>query len=93
MAQVSKFRVGKIYWMNSVCDSNCYWYYKVISRTEKTIVLAEVRKDGTKRGDAEARFRINPWLTEIRGVESVKPHGTYSMSPILSANNIHIIEK
>ena len=92
MAQIKQFKVGKIYKMNSICDSDCWWYYKVISRTKSTIVLAEVRKDGTKRGDEEARLRINQKLTELRGAESVKPHGTYSMSPTLSADNIHTIK-
>lgn len=92
MAQVKQFKVGKMYKMNSICDSDCWWYYKVISRTTSTIVLAEVRKDGTKIGDAVARFRIRKMLTQIRGAESVKPHGTYSISPTLSADNIHSIK-
>ena len=89
MAQVKQFKVGNMYKMNSICDSDCWWFYKVISRTKSTIVIVEVRKDGTKIGDVSARFLINKKLTELRGAESVKPHGTYSMSPTLSADNIH----
>ena len=89
MAQVKEFKVGKIYKMNSICDSDCWWYYKVIRRTKSTVVVAEVRKDGTKRGDAVARVRIRKMLTQIRAAESIKPQGTYSMSPTLSADNIH----
>ena len=92
MAKVKQFKVGKMYKMNSICDSDCWWYYKVIKRTQLTVVVAEVRKDGTRRGDAQARFRINPKVTEMVGAECISPLGTYSMSPTLSANNIHTIK-
>ena len=92
MAQAMKFRVGKIYWMNSICDSNCYWYYNVINRTKRTVNIIQVNEDGTQRGK-EARFRICQGLSVLRGAESIKPLGTFSMSPTLSADKIHIIEK
>ena len=92
MAQVSKFRVGKIYWMNSVCDSDCYWYYKVIRRTEKTVVLAQVNKVGMIRNAEFKQCRINKKETERFGYESVSPLGKYSMSPVLSADNEHKIK-
>lgn len=92
MAQAMKFRVGKIYWMNSICDSNCYWYYKVISRTKRTVNIIQVNEDGTQRGTDEARFRICQGLSVLREAESIKPLGTFSMSPTLRANNIHIIK-
>lgn len=89
MAQVKEFKVGKTYKMNSICDSECWWYYKVVSRTKATVVIVEVDADGKQRGMDKARFRISPMLTQVRKAESIKPHGTFSMSPTLSADNIH----
>ena len=86
MEQTKKFEVGKIYSMRSACDHDCVWSYIVISRTESTVVLQQVR-NGEPFGD-QARFRINKKLTAMRGAESCMPTGTYSMAPILSADNV-----
>lgn len=83
MAQIKKFEVGKKYSMRSACDYDCVWTYKVVSRTESTVVLQQVR-NGKPSGD-KARFRIKKQLSELRQAESVLPLGTFSMSPILSA--------
>lgn len=80
------FEVGKRYTMRSACDHECKWTYEVISRTAGTIVLQQVNKDGEVYGE-QARFRINNKLSEYRGAESVRPLGTYSMAPILSADS------
>lgn len=91
MATIKKFKVGKVYQMRSVCDHDCVWMYKVISRTECTVVLRQM-KDGKPYGD-EARMRIKKQMTEHRGAESVMPLGTYSMAPILSADNCQTIKR
>lgn len=84
MVTIKKFKVGKKYLMRSACNQDCVWTYKVISRTEETVVLQQLNKDGKPTGD-KARFRINKKLTEYLGAESVKPLGTYSMAPTLKA--------
>ena len=78
---MTKFEVGKKYYMASACDRNCTWVYEVARRTAKTVILT----DGT---DKPSRFRISVW----DDIEHVKPLGTYSMSPILSADR-GLIEK
>lgn len=84
METIKKFKVGKKYSMRSACNHDCVWTYKVISRTDGTVVLQQLNKDGKPTGD-KARFRINKKLTEYLGAECVKPLGTYSMAPILIA--------
>lgn len=81
--KIKKFEVGKRYSMRSACDSECVWIYKVISRTAGTIVLQQIR-NGKPFGE-QARFRINSKMTSYLNAESVRPLGTYSMAPILSA--------
>lgn len=85
MAQTKQFKVGGRYSMRSACDHECKWTYKVVSRTAGTVVLQEIR-NGKPFGD-KARFRINKTLTSHLNAEAVRPHGTYSMAPILSADN------
>lgn len=82
--KVTRFEAGKIYAMCSACDSECWWYYEVISRTKQTVWLLEWRK-GANYGRTFA-CRISKKLTELYNAESCKPQGTYSMSPVLSAN-------
>lgn len=85
MKQTKRFEQGKCYMMRSVCDHDCIWVYKVISRTEATVVLQQVR-NGKAYGDM-ARFRINKERSEMVKAEVVMPTGTYSMAPVLSADN------
>jgi hypothetical protein len=74
---MTKFAVGKVYSMSSPCDHNCIWTYEVIKRTEKTIVLQD------EYGKVK-RCRISEW----RDCERVLPLGSYSMAPVLSADNV-----
>ena len=78
MTQIKKFEVGKRYGMNSAYDQNCWWYYTVIARTKCTITLAR------DRGEVST-CRINKRDTEFFKAEAVRPLGTYSMCPILTA--------
>ena len=86
MATMKKFEVGKRYAMRSICDHDCVWMYEVVSRTAGTVVLRQVKRDGTLYDD-EARFRISKKLTDMRKAETVKPTGSYSMAPMLGADN------
>jgi hypothetical protein len=67
---MAKFEAGKTYSTRSVCDHNCIISVTVASRTDKTIVTT-----------AGKRFRIGSYA----GIEQVKPWGSYSMAPIVSA--------
>lgn len=82
---MKQFEVGKKYSMRSSCNHECVWTYKVVDRTASTVVLQQVM-NGQPRGD-KARFRISKGISEHFGAESVKPLGSYSMCPILCADN------
>ena len=83
--KMKKFEVGRNYSMRSACDHDCIWTYQVISRTDSTVVLQQVR-NGQPCGD-KARFRINKQLSGYYNAEAVRPLGIYSMCPTLTAEN------
>jgi hypothetical protein len=68
---MTQFQIGKTYFTRSICDADTIIRVTVSKRTDKTIV--------TDSGD---RLRVKVW----NGVEQVKPWGTYSMAPIVSAD-------
>ena len=78
---MKQFKVGMSYQMRSACDHDCVWRFLVIERTEKTVTIKEEHE--TK----PVTCRIKKSLSEFRGAESVMPFGSYSMAPILSADN------
>lgn len=75
---MKKFEVGKAYKMHSPCDHNCIWSYIVVARSAASVTLF----DGKER----KLYRINKKASEYRNAESIKPLGSYSMAPILSAD-------
>lgn len=70
-----KFEVGKTYNCRSLCDYDCIYSFTVVSRTEKFV---------TFRYFNELRRRK---IRTYEGVERCDPHGRYSMSPILTADD------
>lgn len=70
---MNTFQVGKTYATRSVCDHNCIISVTVASRTAKTIKTADGKT-----------LRIQ----EYRGIEQVKPWGSYSMAPIVDATDV-----
>lgn len=68
-----KFEAGKTYWTRSVCDHDCIIRVAVAKRTAKTITTAEGK---TLR------------VADYKGVEQVKPWGSYSMAPIVGADRM-----
>lgn len=74
---MKQFEVGKRYSMTSVCDHNCVWTYTVIKRTVSTITITDGKETKT--------CRIVKDLSKYRGAETVRPLGSYSMCPLLSA--------
>jgi hypothetical protein len=68
-----RFEVGKNYAVRSVCDSECVWQFKVVSRTAATVTL-----DG-HNGTARRGIKI------VDGEEICYPLGNYSMCPVARA--------
>jgi hypothetical protein len=70
---MTKFETGKTYYTRSVADYDTIVRVTVAKRTDKTIVTAA--------GD---RLKIKVW----DGIEQVKPWGSFSMAPIVSADRL-----
>jgi len=73
MQTITKFEPGKTYWTRSIGDADCIFRITVASRTAKTI------KTSTGK-----TLRITPY----DGRETVKPHGSYSMCPVIGADKV-----
>ena len=76
---VMKFECGKIYQTRSICDYNCIFKIKVLSRTEKTINYLILGWPESSRPKRKAR----PFI--YLGKETIYPLGKYSMAPVISA--------
>ena len=85
-SEIKRFEVGRTYGTCSICDSNYLIYGKVIRRTEQTVTM-EFPK-GLPTGESVKTFRINKKKAEHFGEESVRPWGSYSMAPVLSAREV-----
>jgi len=72
-----KFEADKTYATRSVCDHDCVISVTVLKRTAKTI-KALVR-------GAEKTLRI---FIDMDGNEAVRPWGSYSMAPIVTAERV-----
>lgn len=81
------FEVGKTYFMRSICDYDCIWRYKVVKRTKATITIQEVDCDNHPYEGSEKVCRI--WRGFAANYEAVRPLGSYSMAPILTAEKIY----
>jgi hypothetical protein len=71
-----KFTAGNTYTQRSICDSNCVFSFRVVSRTAKTMQLDS--GDGVTR-----RVGIK---FDREGCEFAFPLGRYSMAPTIRAN-------
>ena len=76
--EVVTFEVGSAYTCRSACDSDVAWTFEVVRRTAQFITL---KTWGDPLGD-ETRCKVRVW----NGVESASPLGTYSMSPVITAD-------
>lgn len=70
---LTAFVTGKTYFTRSIVDADTIIRVTVAKRTAKTITTTEGKV-----------LRI----TEHRGVETVKPWGSYSMAPIVPADRV-----
>lgn len=66
------FETGTAYFTRSIVDHDTKVVVRVASRTAKTLVT-----------DAGKRLRI---FRDLNGHEAVRPWGSYSMAPIVSAD-------
>jgi hypothetical protein len=69
---MTQFLAGQTYYTRSIGDSNCIITVTVARRTAKTITTNEGK---------QLRVRVEA------GVEQVSPRGSYSMAPVLTAEN------
>lgn len=72
-----KFEVGKEYTHGWIGDADLFTTWQVLARTATTVTI--------KHNDEIKKCRISKGLSELHGAESIKPFGTYSMSPTLTA--------
>lgn len=72
-----KFEVGQSYQCRSVCDWDCVWTFRVVSRTAKFITIVQDNDPHEKPKRVGVR--------EYKGIEAASPLGTYSMAPVISA--------
>lgn len=70
-----QFETGKTYSTRSICDSECIVSIEVVKRTAKRITVLA--------GGKTKVLGIGSY--EIDGAEFVKPWGSYSMCPIITA--------
>jgi hypothetical protein len=70
-----QFEVGKTYATRSICDSETWFAFTILSRTAKQITT-EVHGKIVRRG-----------LYIYEGVEQFRPYGTYSMRAIIGADD------
>lgn len=76
----AKFEIGKSYFCRSACDYDCIWTFKVVERTAKTIKLVNTM---SSKGEITA---CRVFFLHNSQIEAVRPLGSYSMAPILSAD-------
>lgn len=71
-----KFEIGKEYFTRSICNHDCIFTIKIVSRSPKTIVY---EYDGETR-----RSKLN--VDEVNGCEFIRPD-RYSMAPVFGASS------
>lgn len=71
---MTTFQVGHTYSTRSICDYDTVFSFTILSRTAKTVTV-NVNGKVVRRG-------ISVW----NGIEQFKPHGSYSMCAIISAD-------
>lgn len=70
---MSQFKAGSTYQTRSICDADCIISVTVSKRTAKTITTSVMGQTKTLR------------IGVRDGVEYVKPWGSYSMAPTVTA--------
>ncbi|MBO6304338.1 MAG: hypothetical protein J6M62_04540 [Selenomonadaceae bacterium] len=78
MEELKKFEVGQCYYTRANGDHNLIYAYQVTKRTAKTVILQD------SRGKIIGRRKISVY----QGCETVSPKGSYSMAPLICADNV-----
>ena len=76
---MTTFQVGATYTTRSICDYDCIYSVRILSRTAKT-VTADLEGCG---GRGVKTLRIG---RAHDGAEMFRPIGNYSMAPVIRAN-------
>ncbi len=76
------FVVGEVYEHILGGDYRLFSRYRVTRRTERSVWVQELRRDGTECEEAPRRRAITEWS----GAEHCFPDGRYRGAPVLSAN-------
>lgn len=79
---ITRFEVGTVYSMRSACDHECRWFYKIAGRTAATVTLESLNGD-----NKTLTRKIFVMSYNGQKLEAVRPLGSYSMAPILSADH------
>jgi hypothetical protein len=72
----TQFQVGKTYATRSICDSDTWFSFKILARTAKTVTIPVHNGKTARRG-----------IYIYEGVEQFRPYGSYSMCPIVGADD------
>jgi hypothetical protein len=75
---VNAFRVGATYSTRSIGDHNCIIAVTIAMRTAKTVTTTDGKQ-----------FRVSVY----RDCEQIKPWGSYSMAPIVSADDTRTLRR
>ena len=76
---MTTFQTGKTYYTRSIGDHNCIFSIEVLKRTKCMLTV--------KTGMGELKtLRINKKDSAYFNAEAVKPEGSYSFAPIITAD-------
>lgn len=73
--EMTQFKTNTTYGTTSICDSNCLFKFKILKRTAKTVTI-KVHGEITRKR-----------IFDYDGREAMKPLGSYSMAPIVTATD------
>jgi hypothetical protein len=74
----TQFQVGKEYTTRLITDYDAKISFKVLKRTDKTVTVVGSLIDNPKT------FKVN---TRYSNFEQIRPWGSYSMCPVLGADD------
>jgi hypothetical protein len=80
----ASFKVGQTYSVRSLCDWDCIYRFIVTARTDKTVTVQAVGGPNMEPYGKPTRRTVRAY----DGVETLKPHGSYSMSATLYADKV-----
>lgn len=76
---MKKFEIGKTYYTQHACNSDCIIRAKCVKRTASTVTMVTGMY-------GERTYRIMRESERFFHAEAIRPYGSYSMAPIIDAN-------